>query len=395
LAHLNLGNIYPLPAHIWSQIEDPRNHPNKVVVGTGAWTEITDFSRASFKLCRNEQFRDNAENAIDCLMFPQMSGNEQAIAAISRGDLDWTGEGMVDPEKTYTPKSEHNQYWLPAGGNTNLQLNTTKAPFNNLEFRKAMSQAIDRDTILEISTFGLTTETKFPIGTGEFYKAWYDEDQLAPFKYLMDYNPDAAAERLDAAGFVDADGDGWRDNPDGSAIDFKLSVPSGWTDWVNTLQTVSENLQDIGLNANLHTPEAGAWFETIPTGDYDVFIMWVESGTTPWTTYKSMFNPRSMEPGQVNGPSMHQMRIEGVEAALDAITQTSEPEMQKAKIQEIHQLVAENLPVISLFANPSWYQYSTRRFEGWVTEENPYVRPMNHPGIPERAIHALSLKPKN
>ncbi|MFT6657396.1 ABC transporter substrate-binding protein [Maritalea sp.] len=395
LAHLTIGTVYPLPEHIWSSVEDPRNYDNKSVVGTGPWTEVTDFSRSSYKLCRNQYFRGDAENKIDCLLYPQLSGNEQVIAALSRGDLDWSGDGMTDPEITFTPKSEYNNYWLPAAGNTNLQLNTTKAPFNNLEFRKAMSQAIDRQTILEISTFGLTTESKYPIGTGEFYAGWYNEEELAPYKYLMEYNPEAAAKRLDDAGFVDADGDGWRDNPDGTAIDFKMSVPSGWTDWVNTLQTVSENLQDIGVNANLHTPEEGSWFDTIPTGDYDVFIMWVESYTTPWRTYKGMFNPRSMVPGQIREPAMHQMRIPAIEEALEVVAATSDEAVQRAKIQEVELLVAQNLPVISLFANPSWYQYSTRRFEGWVSKDNPYVRPMLHQGTPERVIHALSLKPVN
>ena len=40
---------------------------------------------------------------------------------------------------TFVPKSPDNHYWLPPDAGANLQLNTTKAPFNNLEFRKAMS----------------------------------------------------------------------------------------------------------------------------------------------------------------------------------------------------------------------------------------------------------------
>ena len=55
--------------------------------------------------------------------------------------------------------------------------------------------------------------------------------------------------------------------------------------------------------------------------------------------------------------------------------------------------VAENLPVISLFANPIWYEYSTRRFSGWVTEEDQKFRPQVHDGTRERVWHALALKP--
>jgi len=393
LAHLNIGIAFPLPEHIWASVEDPKNFANETIVATGPWTNVEAFSRSSWKLCRNETYRENDTNQIDCLQFPQLSGNEQVMAAMTNGDLDWAGDGMTDPEITYAAKSEYNQYWLPADGNTNLLLNTTKAPFDNLEFRKAFSMAINRQPILDIATFGLTTASRYPIGTGEFYSAWYNEAEMAPYEYLMEFDAERAMATLDAAGIVDQDGDGWRDNPDGSPIDFKISVPAGWTDWVNTVQLVSENLQDIGVNGNMHAMEEGAWFDNFATGDFDVYIMWVETSTTPWWTYYAMFDPKAMVPGQIREQAMHQMRIPEIEASLAAIASTRDVDEQRLEIQKIHIQVAENLPMISLFANPSWYQYSTRNFTGWSNEDNAYVRPMMHPGIHERVKHALSLTP--
>ncbi len=153
---------------------------------------------------------------IDCIEYPQLSDNLQVIAAITNGDLDWATDGITDPDITFTPKSPDNHYWLPPDAGTNLQLNTTKAPFNNLEFRKAMSLAIDRETLVDIATFGLTTPAEYPIGEGMFYKDWIDTTALAPYQYLMKYDPEAAKKVLDDAGFLDKDGDGWRDNPDGT-----------------------------------------------------------------------------------------------------------------------------------------------------------------------------------
>ena len=67
--------------------------------------------------------------------------------------------------------------------------------------------------------------------------------------------------------------------------------------------------------------------------------------------------------------------------------------MQTAALTDIHKAVAENLPTISLFANPIWYEYSTRRFTGWVTEEDPRYQPQVHDGNRMRVHHALALKP--
>jgi peptide/nickel transport system substrate-binding protein len=393
LARDGLGGLYPLPEHIWKDVDDPKNFANLDPVATGPWTEPRNFSRNGYEMCRNELSRYNAENAIDCLNFPQMNGNEQTVAALSAGDLDWLGDGLTDPDVTFLPQSEFNNYWLPAGSDVNLQLNTTKAPFNNLEFRKAMSVAIDRQTLLDISTFGLTTATNFPIGTGEMYNTWYDTAALEPYKWLMEYNPDKAKELLDAAGFVDKDGDGWRDNPDGTPITFGISMPSGWTDWVNSGQTVAENLQDIGINASLKTMDQGAWFDAVPRGDFDVYVMWTNGGRTPYNQYRPMFNPRLMVSGQIDFQSMHQLQIPGAEEAVLKFISSADMAEQKAALTAIHKIVAENVPVVSLFANPIWYEYSTRRFTGWVTKENPFVRPQVHDGTRERVIHALALKP--
>src|SRR5690606_20062553 len=337
--------------HIWKDVEDPKNFANTNPVATGPWTKVRNFSRNGVELCRNELSRDNADNAIACLNFPQMNGNEQTVAALSAGELDWLGDGLTDPDVTFLPQSEFNNYWLPAGADVNLQLNTTKAPFDNLEFRKAMSVAIDRDTLVDIATFGLTTHTKYPIGTGELFNTWYEPEELEPYAWLMQYDPDKAMEMLDEAGFVDADGDGWRDNPDGTPIAFGISMPSGWTDWVNTGQTVAENLQDIGINASLRTMDQGAWFDAAPQGNFDVYVMWTNAGPTPYNQYSPMFNPRLMVEGQIDFQAMHQMQIPEAEAALDVFKGSADEATQRAALTDVHKAVAENLPVISLFAN--------------------------------------------
>ncbi|PKF62837.1 peptide ABC transporter substrate-binding protein [Psychromonas sp. psych-6C06] len=393
LAYLGLGAMYPLPEHIWKDVKDPKNFRNENPVATGPFINVKRFTPSIIKVCRNENYWQQGKPYLDCLKFPQYSGNEQALAAAAKGRVDWLGVGLSDT-KSYSKKSKDNKFWLSPGGNTNLQLNTTKAPFNNLEFRKAMSMAINRTDLVEFATFGLTTATKYPIGTGEFYKSWYNEENLAKYKYLMEYNPKAAMKILDDAGIKDIDGDGWRDNADGTPINFKISVPSGWTDWVNSVMQISENLQDIGINARAHTPDENAWFDAVPTGDFDAYIMWTHSNVVPWGTYNDMFNPKDMNPPKLSFQAMHQMRLPELMVELDKFTQTIDLDEQKALIGKVHEIVAENLPVISLFANPEWYEYSTRNITGWVTEENPYVRPMVHGGTPERWFHVLQLHQK-
>ena len=68
--------------------------------------------------------------------------------------------------------------------------------------------------------------------------------------------------------------------------------------------------------------------------------------------------------------------------------------VQKAKITDVMKRVAEDLPVITLFSNPAWYEYSTRNFTGWPDKDNAWARPNNPAGIHERVKVLLSLTPK-
>jgi peptide/nickel transport system substrate-binding protein len=393
LAHQTIGRLYPLPKHIFETVEDPVKYLNVNPVGTGPFTEVNTFRTTHFKLCRNPYYYQASQLKVDCLKFPHYSGNEQLWAAARMGKIDWMGEGIHEPGSQYSDHLETNKVWLAPGAATVMQVNTTKDPLSNVKLRQALSMAIDRNHLLEVDTFGLTSPMSWPVATGPLYKSWYNADELGQYKRLMDYNPTAAQQLLDAAGFADVNGDGWRDSPSGEEFEIGIAVPSGWTDWFNSVLTIAENYRAIGINAKVEGMDEQKWFERIGTGDFDIFMMWTAPGITPWKIYNEMFNPIGMVPGRVDGQAMHQMESPEVSRWLSDFTLTDDSQIQHELIGKIQKTVAENLPVISLFANPIWYQYSTRKFTGWVTEENPYVRPQVHKGVPERLIHVLNLRP--
>ena len=46
-----------------------------------------------------------------------------------------------------------------------------------------------------------------------------------------------------------------------------------------------------------------------------------------------------------------------------------------------------------VFNGPTWFQYSTKRFTGWVTDKEPVMNPENHDNNRMRLVHLLRLKP--
>ncbi len=107
----------------------------------------------------------------------------------------------------------------------------------SVDWRKGVSVAIDRDRLIDVVWDGIGIPQQSTISP----QAWHfqSDEGRAVFEAWAAadsaHDADMAASRFEAIGFVDADGDGWRDLPSGKP--FQLILDSG--DWGG--KTVSEN----------------------------------------------------------------------------------------------------------------------------------------------------------
>ncbi|QEQ97501.1 ABC transporter substrate-binding protein [Neptunomonas concharum] len=90
--------------------------------------------------------------------------------------------------------------------------------FNNVDFRRAMSLAVNRDQINEIAYFGLGTPTQYTAFDADTASFVTDKQKQA----WITYNTKEAAKLLDKAGVVDKDGDGLRDLPSGKKLELNI-----------------------------------------------------------------------------------------------------------------------------------------------------------------------------
>ncbi len=122
------------------------------------------------------------------------------------------------------------------------------------EFRQAMSHAINRDRINEITSLGLATARQFSLSAEspefqtpegqEFYQKWAAS--------YASYDPELAGSLLDGIGVVDADGDGWRDRPDGTALELIVDIPAADTGSIDRMDLVKEDWEAVGLKTVLN-----------------------------------------------------------------------------------------------------------------------------------------------
>jgi len=386
-----------VPEHIWSSITDPATFANENPVGSGPLTEITRFTPQVYEQCRNPNYWDAETLAVDCMRLPQLADNPQVLAALAEGTLDWATSFIPDIDNTFVAKDpEHNKYWFTPSSLVSFSLNletadeNNKKAFNDVNFRRALSMLIDRETIVDIAGYGYPLINEDPAMLGELYKSFANPEVQAQFGQYGKFDAEAGVALLDASGYVDANGDGFRDNPDGTPIAIDIEVPNGWTDWIDAVQIAMETLQQSGLNVKMSTPESAVWTSDLIDAKYSMTLNSLAAAADPYFPYRRSFNPDDFGKSRFSAQRWTNPEIMTL---LDSYTQSKDPAEQKTIMDKIQMIVAEAMPVIPVYNSPAFYQYSTKRFTGWADAENPFVSPTISNANPARLLQLLALRP--
>ena len=390
------GSQLIAPDHVWSAISEPAKYPNPAPIATGPFTKVTSFQTQSFDLMpnptywgSNHQGDDASASGDDPTGTPStghtadhtslpgirmlaFAGNDSANLAAVSGDVDWAPQYMADIQTAYIDKDPaHRHYWFP-GADSTIQwtLNTTKAPYNDPAFRKALSQAIDRKTICATGMSGYAQPAD-PTGLGEGFRAWKDPAVAA--LPLCTYDKAAATAALDAAGYR-LGADSKRMDLNGKPLALTIQVGSTSSDWLSVARIIVQNLADIGISATVDSPDWTEVTAALETGTFETAVCWSSLGATPYTYYEATMSTQKVKPiGTHALENYHRFGDEQATALLGQLAATTDQARQIEICHQIQQRYADQLPVIPLFPGPVWGAYTDEHFTGWPSQDNPYA----------------------
>ncbi|WP_437956661.1 ABC transporter substrate-binding protein [Sorangium sp. So ce119] len=387
-----IGHQPIVPEHKWKDVADPVTFTNENPVATGPFTEVKTFQNQIYELGKNPNYWQKGKPAVEGLRFPAYPGNDQANLALINGEVDWAGNFVPDIDKTYVAKDpQNNHYWFPlVGGTVTLYPNATKKPFNDIKLRKAISMAIDRAQIAKIAVNGYTVGAD---GTGldDAYARWRNEKAVAAGDWTT-YDVAKANALLDEAGYAKG-ADGIRAK-DGKPLKFDINVVTGWSDWVRAVQITTQSLKAVGIEATLKTYDFSAFFEALQKGTFDMSMGWTNTEPTPFNFYRDLMAPEFVKPvGEVSNRNWHRFAAKEAEPLFKQFQAATDAAEQKRIVDELQMIYAQQVPVIPLFKNPSWGEYSTKRFVGWPSKENPYAK-LSPNNSPDYLLVLTEIKPK-
>jgi peptide/nickel transport system substrate-binding protein len=384
-----LGQVI-VPQHVFSTVDDLVTFTNENPVGTGPFANVGRFEAQIWELHKNENYWQVEKVGINGLRFPAFADNDAAQLAMLNGDVDWAGNFVPDIENVYVAKDPENfNYWFPSTGATvHLFLNTTIAPFDNVDVRKAISQAINRDQIVSIAMYDYTHPAD-TTGLSDAFPAWKN-DSIGQAGWTT-FDVDAANAALDAAGLA-KDGD-VRKTADGTAMEYELNVVTGWSDWVQSCDIIAQNLGEVGIKVTVRPYDFSAWLTNVNNGDFTMSIGWTSGGATPYNFYRGLMSSATWnEIGVTSAENWHRFKLEAADEALAAFAATSDQAEQVELMNTLQQLYSDNAPAVPLFPGPQWGEFSTRNFDGFPNEENPYT--ILSPYAAERGIVLTTLTTK-
>jgi len=209
------------------------------------------------------------------------------------------------------------------------------------------------------------------------------EEAALEIPLAFSYDPDTAKAILEDAGYVDTDGDGFVEAPDGSKIELTVTCPFGWTDWMEAISVIAQSAQAVGINLVNETPDYGAWNDALVGGTFHSTLNnWAMLSNTPWTAYNLMFRHPIQETmgsgnfGRYDNPEIFDLVDQLAATPMDDLATMQDICEQ---IQTIH---LTEMPMIPLWYNGLWAQFSDAVWTNWPTsaEDTPDTLPSTWSG---------------
>lgn len=365
--------LYVLPEHIWGS-EDAVEFENVSMIGSGPFKMVEYAQNEFIQLAANKDHFFSPPK-VDEVIFQTFENTDALVQAIKTGQVDMITEMPATAVETLKTEDAvevfvgaplaptvtdiiFNQV-LPENCPEGDGVCTGHPALLDRNVRLALAHATDKQKIIDIIYLGNASPglTLIPDGLG----VWYN-DSLADYEFDLA----KAAQILDDNGYVDADGDGIRDMPDGSrSLTFRVNWPSDSVDGPRLAELLSEMWGELGIKTELQSMDPDALTAVCcPAFDFDVMLWGWGSDPDPNLLLSVMTSAEiptgSSETGYSNAEYDELYGQQAVEADF---------EKRQELVWKMQEIVHNDVVYIIPYYDPNIQAYRSDRFTGWITGE--------------------------
>jgi peptide/nickel transport system substrate-binding protein len=217
--------------------------------------------------------------------------------------------------------------------------NTSKAPWDNVDLRRAFAYATNKEEFAILAWDGLAVPIYQPLPP----TIWGHNPELDATSYQ--YDPEMAAQMLDELGYVDVTGDGLREDPEGN--EWVVPLASTSTDeWRRQAEVLEAQWRDVGIPVRIDLMERQALIDLTTTGTHDLFLLLYGYQDPSILTY-------FFDPDRKGGSNRAWFSTDELSALLTTADTTVDPETRYAAVTAVSEYIIEASPWVFLVNPPS------------------------------------------
>jgi len=388
------GDGYVLPKHIWEGVDpftftnyDPENGlpmgtgPYKLVsasptqfvwdrddnwwgAATG-WHALPEPIRLIWEITGSEENRSllMADSQLDSSMNITL-GAFEAIQARNPNVIAWYDEppyAWADP----CPRQ--------------ISFNTTVAPWDNADLRRAVSLIIDRNQIIEVAYEGTTVPSSTMFVQYGGMAPYIDAIVAAGMGISPTADVAAGQALIEGAGYAKNANDLYE--KDGTVLAADIEVNQGSIEYVRATNVVVEQLRNAGIDATSHPLVESTADGNRRVGNFTVAYNWDTCGSVnePWNSMNHMNTRLYVPNGEIASGNNPRWNTEGAQAYSEIVDQIGvlplgDPQVVDLVV-EAYRYLADEMPFIPLNDAEKLVPFDTTYWTNWPTAENNY----NHP----------------
>jgi peptide/nickel transport system substrate-binding protein len=224
---------------------------------------------------------------------------------------------------------------------------------SNQTFRKAMAHLVDRQTIIDNIAFGFGyPQYSFVWRESPYY--WDGAEEMA-----LKYSLEKAREKLDSIDYVDQDGDGWREDPNGNKIAFQLNTNSGNRVREAIGELFAQEASKVGIDVTFRPINFNSLVGKLTSSyDWDSILIGLTGSVDPISganVYPSSGNLHMIEPSQETPQREWEKEVDEAWAKANF---TTDEEQRQEGYKELQQLWIENVPWVYTYNAAVLYAYT-------------------------------------
>lgn len=228
----------------------------------------------------------------------------------------------------------------------------------NHDFRRALSQAMDRQEMIDIVWLGQSQPYQVgPVPAHRLYN-----EQLGT-QYL-EYDPDMANQLLDQIGLDQRDGEGFRTLASGQRVFLNVDVMLPHASIIDALELVKQYWADVGIDMNINTMERSLFYDRGQQNLHDIAMYTIPGGLDVELEPRAMIAIHTLDSRQgipwtkwyESGGTLGEEPTESMKRRMELLNEwksTADPAAADVIFREILQMAADEFEVMGVVQSPT------------------------------------------